>query len=342
MDPLYPNLNNNNNNSSSSSTSTSQQNNDLSWAYRRLKSTEEIAREMEDARIAREFASSCDARIENKEDEAFAKRLLVEETMRLNEMKKQKEIQAEKDAEVARRMQKDLQDNEEETKRRLRDEQEAARIRREQEERFSRDKLTQKLRDEQLARQLQQEDEKQSQVDRDIAMARRLDEEERQNQRRRLELERLESERIAREREEQRRRDDERRRQNLIMTDAELARRLDQQLNIYIPPPPPPPVYYNNNNPVNYHTLAIHSEHCGCAKHNVYNANHVNKIHRKYCGCTSHRGPWTNEGLYHNHSVGCRIYCKYTNHVHTSDCCSKNHTHTGRCHCSQVLLIEVT
>jgi len=292
------------------------------------------------------------------QDEAAAVRLQKEEEA-LQGMRRSDDERERKDAEEARR----LQQEEESALRREEEARRNAQVARtmyaedeslskllKQEEAAARRRTAQQYSDEELALKFQREEERRIQEEKDKAVARRIQEEETraaEAERRRLaeesrrirEEERVRQEAIRRERErereeERRRVDDERRRVDQILSDAELARRLENQLHIYVPPPPPPPVYQNYPT-VNQHTLAIHSQFCGCNKHNQWNNNHIHKIHSRYCNCPHpYYGHYTNAGLTHTHGVGCRIYCKYQNHVHTGECCRKQHTHNTRCHCS--------
>jgi len=141
------------------------------------------------------------------------------------------------------------------------------------------------------------------------------------------------------------------------LDDADLARRLEAQLNL-IPTSSRlsyPPVTYNNNNiyhsplgsannVVNSHTLNIHRQFCGCAKTNSWDSNHVFKVHTSHCSCLSpYIGTFSNEGAIHQHTRKCckknhvhdaNCHCDYRSHVHTYACCAKLHVHNQYCHCS--------
>lgn len=295
------------------------------------------------------------------QDEAAAVRLQKEEEA-LDALRKRDQERERQDGEEARR----LQMEEEQTLRRqeaarrdakVQAEEQALRRMVAEEEDSARRRKTQQIQDEELAFQFQREEERRVQEEKDKAVAKRIQDDEkraadaerqrlaeetrriREEERRRQESIRREEERRERERrdEERRHADLERMRMEQLLADADLARRLENQLNIYIPPTPPPvPNWNNRNSPVvNAHTLAIHSQFCGCNKHNHWNNNHIHKIHSKYCNCTHpYHGHYTNSGLIHTHGVGCRLYCKYQNHVHTAECCRIGHIHNQRCHCA--------
>lgn len=356
--------------------------------YQRAKTQEELDRERKDAELAQALSSDQKSpKPFMRDDEEFAKRLVFEESLKTKEQQMvqllqdeaaakrlQKEEEAlqsirkrdqereRKDAEEARRLQEEEEvvlrkrrENEErarkdsETARKMQSEEESLRRMVAEEEAEARRRNNQQLADEELALKFQRDEERRVQEEKDKAVARRIQEEDRKaseaEARRIREEERVRQE--ARRREEERIREEarrtaeaERRRVDQILADADLARRLENQLNIvyvppyippYVPPPPPTPVYTT----VNQHTLHIHSEYCGCNKHNHWNNNHITKIHNKYCSCNHpYQGHYTNAGLLHNHGVGCKFYCKYQNHVHTHECCRKSHMHNARCNCS--------